>query len=414
MTDYKKIIHCRLCKSSKIAKVFDLKKTPLANGLIRKVDFKKKQKFYPLALSFCKSCGHTQLSHAVSPNKMFDNYLYLSNTSKQSRDHFKSYANEVTKKFFNKRKINVIDIASNDGTFLNFFNKKKFNRIGIDPAKNLLKFSEKKGIKQIPMYFTNKNSLKIKKNFGKFEVVTANHVCAHVLNLHDFFSGVANILKNNGVFIFEVSYLADVIKKKTFDTIYHEHMDYHALMPLINFVKKFGLEIFDFQLKKYQGGSIRIYVSKKNSRKINQQKILRQINIEKNKLKLFKAKTYIKFANEVNNIGIKLKNLLNKLKKNNKSILGYGAAAKTTTLTSFFKISKKELDFIVDDNNLKQNLYTPNYRIPIKHPKEMYKKKPDYIIILAWNYADHILTKHRKNMRKYSKFIIPFPKIKII
>ena len=142
MADHKKIKYCRLCKSKKLRKVFDLKKTPLANSLIKRIDLRKKHKFYPLALSFCKSCGHAQLSHAVSPNKMFDNYLYLSNTSKQSRDHFKNYANQITKKFFNNKKINVIDIASNDGTFLNFFDKNKFNRIGVDPAKNLLKFSK--------------------------------------------------------------------------------------------------------------------------------------------------------------------------------------------------------------------------------------------------------------------------------
>ena len=407
-----KINKCRLCLSNKITKTFDLKSTPLANNLISKKDLKKKDELFRLCLVYCKNCGHVQLSHSVSAKKLFENYLYLTNTSKQNRKHFKDYCSEISKKTRKEKKVKILDIASNDGTFLKFFKKKKFFKIGIDPAKNLLKFAKKNKIKQLPIFFTEKNSLILLKKYGKFDVITANNVCAHVEDLHDFFLGVKNLINKNGIFVFEVSYLGDVIRKKTFDTIYHEHLDYHALKPLVTFLKKFDFEIFDFKKTDAQGGSIRIYVANKDTRRINKVKINNQIKFEKEKLKLFNINTYIKFNKDVNLVGLKLRKILDRIKEKGEKIVGYGAAAKTTTLTNYFKINKKYLDFIADDNKLKQNLYIPKSKIIIKDPKTIYKYKPNYTIILAWNYSNHIMKVHKK-IKKFGKFIVPFPQIKI-
>ncbi len=407
-----KINKCRLCLSNKIIKAFDLRSTPLANNLITKKNLNKKDELFRLCLVYCKNCGHVQLSHSVSSKKLFENYLYLTNTSKQNRKHFKDYSLEISKKTIKEKKVKILDIASNDGTFLAFFKKKKFFKVGVDPAKNLLKFAKKNKIEQLPLFFTEKNSLMLLKKYGKFDVITANNVCAHVEDLHNFFLGVKNLINENGIFVFEVSYLGDVIRKKTFDTIYHEHLDYHALKPLISFVKKFDLEIFDFKKTEAQGGSIRVYVANINSKKINKVKINNQIKFEKEKLRLFKINTYIKFNKDVNLVGEKLRKILRKIKEEGNKIVGYGAAAKTTTLTNYFKINKNYLDFIVDDNKLKQNLYTPKYKIAIKNPKTIYKYKPNYTIILAWNYSKHIMKVHKK-IKKFGKFIVPFPQIKI-
>tara|TARA_B100001248_G_C27381046_1_gene456964 strand:+ start:896 stop:2143 length:1248 start_codon:yes stop_codon:yes gene_type:complete len=412
--DYRKQIKCRLCEKSNLLNVINLGITPLANSFLKKKQLKKKEEKYPLKVNFCKHCHHLQLSHIVDPKKMFDNYLYLTNTSKQNRDHFKKYAIDIQKKIKSKKKIPILDIASNDGTFLSYFNKNKFLRLGIDPAKNLSKFARKMGIKQLIMYFNYKNSYKIKKIFGKFKIITANHVCAHVDNLNDFFKGVKNLLDIDGIFVFEVSYLGSVIQKKTFDTIYHEHADYHSLKPLIKFVKKYELEIFDFKKVKSQGGSIRIFVSHKNSLTINKNKINKQILIEKNELNLFKIQKYRNFSKQIELVKLNLNKLLNKLKKRGKNIVGYGAAAKTTTLLNYFDIDKKKINFIVDDNRLKQNKYTPGTHIPIKSSDSIYKNNIDYIIILAWNYSSHIMKIHKQFKKNKGKFIIPFPKIKII
>ena len=279
---------CRLCNSKNLKKVFDLGRTPLANSYL-KIEISKKLRKYPLKLNYCNNCGHLQLTHSIKPSKMFSNYLYKTNTSKKNFLHFKSYANEI-KKMFKNRNTKILDIASNDGTFLNFFEKKKFFRLGIDPAKNLKKLSLKKGITQIDDFFTMKKSENIKKKYGKFDIITANHVCAHVEDLNDFFNGVQNLLKDEGLFVFEISYRASVLKKNTFDTIYHEHLDYHALYPISKFVKKFKLNVVNFKTPDAQGGSLRVYVSKNKNSK-NQKSIKKQILKEKKQLNLFNVST---------------------------------------------------------------------------------------------------------------------------
>ena len=402
---------CRLCNSKNLKKVFDLGRTPLANSYL-KIEISKKLRKYPLKLNYCNNCGHLQLTHSIKPSKMFSNYLYKTNTSKKNFLHFKSYANEI-KKMFKNRNTKILDIASNDGTFLNFFEKKKFFRLGIDPAKNLKKLSLKKGITQIDDFFTMKKSENIKKKYGKFDIITANHVCAHVEDLNDFFNGVQNLLKNEGLFVFEISYRASVLKKNTFDTIYHEHLDYHALYPISKFVKKFNLNVVNFKTPDAQGGSLRVYVSKNKNSK-NQKSIKKQILKEKKQLNLFNVSTYKKFEKKIINCKNKLNSLIQNCINNNMSIAGYGAAAKTTTFLNYFKISEKNIKFIFDDNKLKQGLCIPGTKIKILDPLNMNEKNIDVLIIFAWNYAELIIAKNKKFKKKGGKFLIPFPNPRLI
>ena len=402
---------CRLCNSKNLKKVFDLGRTPLANSYL-KIEISKKLRKYPLKLNYCNNCGHLQLTHSIKPSKMFSNYLYKTNTSKKNFLHFKSYANEI-KKMFKNRNTKILDIASNDGTFLNFFEKKKFFRLGIDPAKNLKKLSLKKGITQIDDFFTKKKSENIKKKYGKFDIITANHVCAHVEDLNDFFSGVQNLLKDKGLFVFEISYRASVLKKNTFDTIYHEHLDYHALYPILKFVKKFNLNVVNFKTPDAQGGSLRVYASKNKNSK-NQKSIKKQILKEKKQLNLFNVNTYKKFEKKIINCKNKLNSLIQNCINKNMSIAGYGAAAKTTTFLNYFKISEKNIKFIFDDNKLKQGLCIPGTKIKILDPLNMNKKNIDVLIIFAWNYAELIIAKNKKFKKKGGKFLIPFPNPRLI
>ena len=406
---------CRLCNTKKISNVFNIGDTPLANSYSKK-NFTKKFKRYPLGLSLCNKCGHLQLTHSIKPTKMFSNYLYKTNTSNKNYLHFKEYARELNK-FFRKKTVKILDIASNDGTFLNFFNKKKYFRLGIDPAKNLKKIARKKGIIQIVDFFTKKKSFILKKKYQQFDIITANHVCAHVEDLSDFFCGVKNLLKPEGIFVFEVSYRGSVLKKNTFDTIYHEHLDYHALFPLLKFLKKFNLEMFDFKITEAQGGSLRVYVSK-NPKYINKIKINNHIIKERINYKLFNISTYKKFKEKIDKCKHKLLKFFLYFKKKNLKIIGYGAAAKTTTFLSYFGLSKnKILKYVFDDNILKQGLYLPGTKIKILSPKYLNLKKIDVIIIFAWNYSDIIIEKIKEKIKaqnKNIKFLIPFPNPRII
>ena len=346
---------------------------------------------------------------------MFEDYMYVSGTSPVLKKHFENYFKRIKKTItLNKNTDNILDIACNDGTFLEFFKKDKFKKvIGIEPAKNLKHLNKKKKIDINTAFFNYKNSFKFKKKYKEFKIITANNVFAHVPNLKDFALGVKNILAEDGLFIFEVSYLKDVIKKLTFDTIYHEHMSYHSLKPLINFFRSLNLEVLDFDLIEAQGGSIRVYVGHKGMQ-IKKNKIKKQIALEK-KFGLFSNKTFLKYYKKINLQKNKIQNLIKRNINQNKIFVGYGAPAKVTTFSHVFEISKKDIRFIVDDNKLKQGKFTPGKNIKIIKFNDLKKINFNYVIILAWNFSESIIKNLKKNIKnKKYKIIVPFPNLKII
>ena len=403
---------CVLCQSSSIKEVLNFGKTPLANSYPSKKN--TKEKFFPLVCSFCKDCGHLQLKYLVNPNLMFRNYMYVSGTSKVLVEHFKNYFLTIQKKINLKKKSDkILDIACNDGTFLNFFIKSGFrNVIGVEPATNLKKLNKDKKIDINSFFFTHKNSFKLKKKYKSFKIITANNVCAHIPDIKDFVLGVKNILEPDGLFIFEVSYLKDVVNKLTFDTIYHEHMSYHSLKPLLSFFERLGMSVLDFDLVEAQGGSIRVYVGHKNQ-KIYQKKINNQIKKEK-QMGLLDEKLFKKFHKRIQNQKKEITTIIDKnITKKNKILVGYGAPAKVTTFSYVFNLGTKSIRHIVDDNPLKQKKYTPGKNIKIISFEELKKINFDYIIILAWNFAPSIIKKIRQSIKKSFKIIVPFPKATI-
>tara|TARA_Y100000389_G_C17428732_1_gene501198 strand:- start:332 stop:1573 length:1242 start_codon:yes stop_codon:yes gene_type:complete len=403
---------CVLCGSKKLKKVLDFKKTPLANSYVKST--KIKEKYFPLICVLCEVCKHLQLQHLVNPKILFEDYMYVSGTSPVLVKHFENYFLKIKKSIkLDKKKDNILDIACNDGTFLNFFKKDKFkNVIGIEPAKNLRYLNKEKKIDINTAFFNYKSSFYFKKKYKEFKVITANNVFAHVPNLRDFALGIKNVLSADGLFIFEVSYLKDVLKKLTFDTIYHEHMSYHSLKPLLNFFKSVDLEVVDFDLVEAQGGSIRVYVGHKNS-KVKKNKINRQVNIEK-KSGLFSSQKYLDYFKRIKSQKKKIKNLIQKNLKNKKIFVGYGAPAKVTTFCHVFELGKREINFIIDDNDLKQGKYTPGKNIQIINFKKLNNYNFDFIIILAWNFADPIIKKLKSIKNKKFKIIVPFPNLKVI
>lgn len=405
MKTVKKRISCRLCEKKKLIQSIDLGNSPLANQFL---DFPTKNKTYPLKVMRCVYCNHLQLSHVVDKKKLFSKYLFVSSTSLTNLKHFQRYAMECTRKFI-KKKSKILDIASNDGSFLKFFDKKNI-RVGIDPAKNIIPKNN------LSKYFIEKNffsfleSKNLKNKYGQFDLITANNVCAHVDNFYDFIKGVKNILKIDGVFIFEVGYFNDVYKNKTFDTIYHEHLDYHLFIPLINFFKKIEMEIFDVKNIFIQGGSLRVYVSHLNQKTINIGNINKIIKNEK-KINYANPRLYSSYQKFIDNIKKKLTRKIKILKSKNYKIAGYGASAKSTTFLNYFKIGSKDLDFIADLNKLKQFKYSPGSNIRILPPLEVYKKNINYLLILSWNFSMEIIKQNINFLNSGGIFIIPFPKI---
>lgn len=413
MEKVKKINSCRLCKSKNLKEILDFGKTPPANSFLKKSQLKDKEDFFPLKVNFCINCGQLQLSHVVNPEILFRHYVWVSSTSKVTVDHFEEYAKTVFKKIKMNKGDLVVEFGSNDGVLLKPFKKLGAKILGVDPARNVAARATKEGVPTIPEFFNVKIAEKILKKCGKAKVITANNCFAHINDLDEIMGAVIKLLDKDGAFVIEAPYNIDFVEKNLFDIVYHEHVSYISVAPLDKFFKRFGMQIFDVMKRDVHGGSVRIFVKFKDS-KFKIENSLNEFLDQEKKRKLDNVNTYYKFAKNVEHNKNELVKMLKKLNKDKKTIAGYGAPAKSTTLLHYFGIGREILDFIVDDSPFKHGLYTPGKHIPVVPTKELYEKKPDYLLILAWNFADSIMKMHKRYKEEGGHFIIPVPSPKII
>jgi 2-polyprenyl-3-methyl-5-hydroxy-6-metoxy-1,4-benzoquinol methylase len=385
-------IQCRSCNSSNLKRVVSLGYQPLANNLLDNIN--EKNELYPLEVNWCSHCFNCQLSYTVEPEKLFSHYLYLSSTGSSFVNHFKKAASYYIKKFkLNKHSSQIIDIGSNDGIALKPFKDLGYkNILGIEPAKNLADIANKSGIKTV-QGFLNKDLLK--KINNRADIIMASNVFAHVDDIKSMTECLFKLLNEDGVLIIEVQYLANTLVDFTFDNIYHEHVNYWSVLSLNNFFNSQNAKIFEVEKIQTHGGSIRIFVTRNLNKKIHKS-VKKFINEEK-KLGLDQFKIYKNFEKKIFNIRTNVKKKIMEIKKNKKRIVGYGAPAKATTALNFYNISK-EIDFIIEDNNLKHEKFLPGVKIPIKN-KEYLKEKTDYLLVLAWNFFKEI-KKNNKNLAK--------------
>jgi hypothetical protein len=300
----------------------------------------------------------------------------------------------------------VVEIGSNDGSLLSEFKKLGTQILGIEPATNLSNLANQSNVTTKNTFFSSEVSKDIVKSRNA-SVVVANNVIAHIENLQDLMYGIKILIGNNGVFIFEVPYLVDLIKNLEFDTIYHEHLSYFSILPLLKLVEQFGLEIFDVRKQSVHGGTLRIFVSKKDNYSINNS--VKIFLNEEHKLGLDNIEFYQKFSTNVKELKKNLIKLLIQLKKENKLIFGYGASAKGNVLLNYCDIDSHILEYIVDTTPLKQGKYTPGTHIPVLSPEKMVDNAENIALLLAWNYKSEILEKEKKFRAQGGKFLIPIP-----
>ena len=408
-----KLERCRICKNEKLKKILDLGEMPLANAFLDKNQLSQREIFYPLRVVWCESCSLLQIDEIVPPEVLFKDYIYVSGTSEALRKHFEGLATEVVNNFKLNSESLVIDIGSNDGTLLKEFKKHYLEVIGVEPAANISKMAQENGIKTINNFFSADIAKKILKDNGKADAITATNVVAHTNDLDDLLKGVSYLLKDDGVFVIEVPYLVDLLESGEFDTIYHEHLSYFAVRPLKKFFEEHDFKIINVERVKIHGGTIRIFITKKKSR-YNINKNVNQLVSLEIKKGLNKETAYRKFAERIEKLKEDLVNLLQKLKSENKKVIGYGAAAKGNTLLNYYNIGPDLIEFIADLSPMKQNKFTPGTHIPVYSPEKIYESKPDYMLILAWNFTDEILKQQLKFKEMGGKFIIPVPEVKIV
>ena len=399
---------CLICKGKKLTRFLSLGDLPLANSYLTKKELKKSELKIPLHIYYCHTCHLAQLLDIVGRRLLFNNYAYFSSASSTLVEHFEKYAEDLIKKFPRQSKQLIIDVGSNDGVLLKPLKKLGARVLGVDPATNITTIVNKKHLETINDFFGTHIVPHINNTYGKAGIVTANNVLAHTDKIHDILAATKRLLAPIGVFVFEIQYVADLLKKNEFDGMYHEHICYFSLHPLIYLLEQYDLQVFDVLHVDNHGGSLRVYASHKSGPFRVKNSVQKFLQKERD-LKLNEDKVYKKFARKPLIIRKKLTRMLFDIKKQGKKIAGYGAPAKATTLLNFCGITKNTIDYITDSTPSKQNLYMPGNHIPILPPDTLKKNVPDYVIILAWNSADAIMKKEQWFTKQGGKFIVPIP-----
>lgn len=400
-------LKCKVCTSQNMHKFLSLGMMPLANQFVRKEELNKEQSYYPLDVYFCEECFFVQIGYVVDPKVLFKDYIYVSSTSETLKRQFKEFADDVKARV--KKNSFIVEIASNDGTLLKNFHG--YRILGVEPASNIAKIAVSNGIPTLNKFFNAKTAKEIVRKYGKADAVIGTNIFAHIPDLNNFIDAVKILMNEDGFAVFESPYLADLMGKMEFDTIYHEHIYYLAVKPLLLLFKSHGVNLFDIKRTKMHGGSIRFFVG---NGKYKKEKSVDELLFLESKMGLGKRMAYDDFASKVVKLKIRLNDLLGRLRMAGHSIAGYGAPAKGNTLLNYTGLGNEILDYIVDKNALKQGLYTPGKRIPIFSPDVLLKERPDYMLILAWNFADEIMENLKKYKERGGKFIIPIPGPKII
>jgi hypothetical protein len=404
---------CRICKNPQTTKFLCLGPTPLANSFLRPDQLEKAEPRFPLDVVFCKECGLVQLDHVVPPEVMFRDYIYVSSTSRTMPAHFAAYADEIVARFIESPQDLVLEMGSNDGCLLRAFQKHRVRTLGVEPAGNLAASANAAGLVTVNDFFCERSACGIREREGSVKVIIGNNVLAHIGNLQDLVAGLDVLLRPDGVAVFEMPYLMDLVQNDEFDTIYHEHLCYFALRPLQRLFGSRGMRVFDVKRLPVHGGSIRVYVSRTGTGPDVLPSVGELLLLEQSERLDFLG-TYEAFAGRVARMKQELMALLRGLKASGARIVGYGAPAKGNTLLNHFQIGTDLLDFIADRSPLKQGMYTPGKHIPVVEVEHIFEKQPDYVLLLAWNFADEILEQQSAYLNRGGRFIVPIPQPKII
>ena len=403
-----------MCDGTDLLEVMKLAPTPPGNNFLRSHELGKPEPAYPLDLYLCPSCSHAQLGHVVDPRILYQNgYPYVSATSSQFVQHLRDYANDMVARFALPAGALVADIGSNDGTCLSFFKQRGVEVIGIDPAEHIAARATESGIPTVADFFSHRLAQQLRSKHGAARFITSHNACAHIDRLDDVMRGVEHWLAEDGIFVLEVGYLVDVYSNLWFDTIYHEHLDYHTVAPFRRLFARTGLELISAQRVSPQGGSIRVMAQKQGGPRIPDSSIEELIALERS-LGLDRPETFRRYRERIEMVGIHLRSMLQSLQKGGKSLAAFGATTKGTTMLSTFGIGSESIAFIVDENPLKQGLYSPRLHIPVVALDELYRRRPDYLLILAWNFAEPIMAKLGAYSRSGGRFIIPMPEPRIV
>jgi predicted TPR repeat methyltransferase len=402
---------CRSCEHHDLLGVLGLGPQPLANAFARSQELAESEPAYPLDLLFCTACSLVQLSDSVSPELLFRDYRYFSSVIAALVDH----ARQIAERMIRERALGpgslVVELASNDGYLLQHYRDAGVPVLGIDPAENIAAVANERGIPTRSDFF----GLELAQELvcqKRPDVVHANNVLAHVPDLNGFVDGLATLLGDRGRAVIEVPYLKRLLDDCEFDTIYHEHICYYSLTALERLLRRHGLTIESAEEIPIHGGSLRVFVG--SERAVDQGEAVTALLIEERDWGVDRPEPYMEFRQQVLNLKSRLLGLLADLKRQGFRVAAYGAAAKGSTLLNTFRIGRETLDFVADASPHKQGRYVPGIGLPIVPPTRLLEDRPDFVLLLAWNFAEEILSQQRVYTDEGGRFIIPIPEPHIV
>ena len=402
---------CRSCGSTSLTEVLSLGRQPLANALRRPEELRGAEPAYPLDLVLCADCSLFQITESIPPEELFEDYPYFSSVIAALVEH----ARRLVERTIATRGLGpeslVVELASNDGYLLQHYRDAGVPVLGIEPARNVAAVAEERGIPTRCAFFGRELAAELVGEGIRPDVLHANNVLAHVPDLNGFVAGIAALLGGHGEAVIEAPYVKDLLDKCEFDTVYHEHLCYYSLTAIDGLFRRHGLRVHDVERIEIHGGSLRVFAAAEGSRPGSE--AVSSLLQEEAAWGVDRPDVYLKFAQRVLEIKRQLRELLGELKADGASIAAYGAAAKGATLLNTFEIGAETLDFVADASPHKQGLHMPGSGLEVVPPERLLEERPDYVLLLAWNFADEILEQQRDYRAVGGRFIVPIPEPRV-
>ncbi|MBD0370380.1 MAG: methyltransferase domain-containing protein [Pyrinomonadaceae bacterium] len=405
---------CRFCDTELKYTFVDLGVSPLSNSYLTAEQLSRMEPFYPLHAYVCHRCFLVQLEEFESPENIFNDYAYFSSYSESWLRHARDYTEQMIERFQLGARSQVIEIASNDGYLLQYFVKRGVPALGIEPAANVARVAEEKGVQTLTEFFGTSLAGRLAAEGKHADLLLGNNVLAHVPALNDFVAGLKILLKPGGVITMEFPHLLTLMQENQFDTIYHEHFSYFSFLTVEEVFARHKLVLFDVEELETHGGSLRIYARHADDESKAVRERVEELRERESFAGTRRLETYLGFSNQVEEAKRALLSFLIEAKRGGKRVAGYGAPAKGNTLLNYCGIRTDFLDYTVDASPYKQGRFLPGTRIPIHHPDKLKETRPDYVLILPWNLREEIMAQSSYVREWGARFVLPIPRVEVI
>jgi len=405
-------VACLVCGAAGVEEFLDLGETALANNFLTERQLLRPERKFPLRAGFCRDCHHVQLLDRVPPRAMFDNYLYVSAASSTLREHLQSLAATIAERCRLGSADLVVDIGSNDGTLLAGFARSGARTLGVDPAANLAAIARQAGVETVTSYFSEETARRLLGEHGPAAVITATNSFPHIPDLDDYLRGIDALLAPEGSLVIEAHYLGDLLEQTAFDTVYHEHVSYWALGPAERLFARHGFQVVHVRRLPLHHGQLRLWVRRRGVTAAAA--AVGELRAAERRTGLDRIETFRRFADRAGALRRELKLVLSGLRAQGLRIAGYGAPAKGNTLLAYLNLGPSILDYIADRSTLKHGRYTPGTHIPVVAAERILEDQPDYVLLLAWNFAEEIMKQLEAYRSRGGRFILPVPRVEIV